>query len=193
MKKTSAVAIAASLAVCVAYPAFAQSAAPLVVGQSAYSGNSLPAGTEIVMTTRTELTSRRTRVGTRFELEVAEPVMLNGQIVIPTGTIAVGEISRRRGTGMWGKRGILETRLLHIRMGDQLIRITGSAGDRGRAGTAGVIASAVFLPVAGFFVHGSHARIPAGTRTVGQLEMALPVTFEGTARPAGLVVPVSQQ
>jgi hypothetical protein len=145
------------------------------------------------MTTRTEVTSRGTRAGTRFELEVSEPVMLNGQVAIPAGTTGIGEITRRRGTGMWGRRGILETRVLHLRMGDQQIRLTGAGGDRGRAGTAGVIASAVFLPVAGFFVHGSHARIPAGTRTVGYLEAALPVTFSGNIQPAGIVVPSIQE
>jgi hypothetical protein len=191
MTKLSAVAVAAFVTVCVTSPASAQSSAPLVVGQAAPAQNVLPAGTAINMVTRTELSSRRARAGNRFELEVSEPVMLNGQVVIPAGSIATGEVTRRRDTGMWGRRGILETRLLFVRVSDQQIRITGQAGDRGRAGTAGVIASAVLLPVAGFFVKGSHARIPAGTPTAGYLEADLPVTFSGTVQPVGLVVPVS--
>jgi hypothetical protein len=191
MKKYSAAAMAACLSVCIASPALSQPSASFVAGQPAYSGNVLPAGTEVILTTRTDLTSRRARAGTRFELEVADPVMLHGQVVIPAGSIAMGEVTRRRNTGMWGRRGILETRLLFVRVGDQQIRVTGAAGDRGRAGTAGVIASAVLLPVAGFFVRGSHARIPAGTRTVAYTEAALPVTFTGPAQPAGLVVPAS--
>jgi hypothetical protein len=166
-----------------------QSAAPLVVG-AAPARNVLLAGTEIKMATRSELNSRRSRVGDRFELEVSEDVTMNGQVVIPAGSVATGEVTRRRGKGMWGKSGILETRLLHVRVGDQNIRITGQAGDRGRAGTAGVVAAVVALPIAGFFVTGTSAVIPARSATVGYLESDLPIHFAGEVRPAGLVVPV---
>lgn len=185
-------AIAACAVACFAcFPAAAQPVAPLVVGETSAAQNILRAGTEINLVTRTELNSRRNRAGDRFELEVSEPVTLNGQIVIPAGSIATGEVTRRRGRGMWGRRGILQTRLLYVRVGDQNIRITGQAGDRGRAGTAGVVASLVVIPVAGFFVTGTSAVIPAGTQTVGYLESDLPVQFTGPVAPAALVVPVA--
>jgi len=174
-----------------AVPASAQqSTAPLVVGAAPASANVLRAGTEIKMVTRGELNSRRSRVGERFELEVSEDVTMNGQVVIPAGSVATGEVTRRRGKGMWGRSGILETRLLHVRVGDQNIRITGQAGDRGRAGTAGVVAAVVAMPIAGFFVTGTSAVIASGTDTVGYLEADLPVHFSAEVRPAGLVVPV---
>ncbi|HEY0013605.1 MAG TPA: hypothetical protein VGB79_12235 [Allosphingosinicella sp.] len=180
---------AAALALPAAPAAAQPSAAPLVVG-AAPAANVLRAGTEIKMVTRGELNSRRSRVGDRFELEVSEDVTMNGQTVIPAGSVATGEVTRRRGKGMWGKSGILETRLLNVRVGDQTIRITGQAGDRGRAGTAGVVAAVVALPIAGFFVTGTSAVIAPGTATVGYLESDLPVHFVGDVRPAGLVVPV---
>jgi hypothetical protein len=175
-----------------AVPAAAQqSAAPLVVGAAPEAANVLRAGTEIKMVTRGELNSRRSRVGERFELEVSEDVTLNGQIVIPAGSVATGEVTRRRGKGMWGRSGILETRLLHVRVGDQNIRITGQAGDRGKAGTAGVVAAVVALPIAGFFVTGTSAVIAPGSATIGYLEADLPVHFSGEMRPAALVVPAA--
>jgi hypothetical protein len=192
MRLIRSAAFAAAIALCAFnVPAVAQT--PVVIGETAAGQNILRAGTEINLVTRTELNSRRNRTGNRFELEVSDPVTLNGQVVIPSGSVAVGEVTRRRGRGMWGKRGILETRLLFVRVGDQQIRITGQAGDRGRAGTAGVVASLVVIPVAGFFVTGTSAVIPAGTRTVGYLESDLPVTFTGQATPAGLVVPAQPQ
>lgn len=181
----------AALFLCVS-PASAQTAAPLSVGVAAPGGNVLRAGTEISLVTRTELNSRRSRAGDRFELEVSEPVTLNGEVVIPAGSVATGEVTRRRGKGMWGRRGILETRLLYVRVGDQNIRITGQAGDRGRAGTAGVIASVALVPVAGFFVTGTSAVIASGTRATGYLEADLPVNFSGAVRPAGITVPTGQ-
>lgn len=191
-KTTMILAAVAALAAPVSAASAQPAAAPLILGTGAPAGNVLRAGTEITLVTRTELNSRRNRVGDRFELEVAEPVTLNGQVVIPTGSVATGEVTRRRGRGMWGKRGILETRLLYVRVGEQNIRITGQAGDRGRAGTAGVVASLVVVPVAGFFVTGTSAVIAPGTRTTGYLEADLPVHFTGAVAPAGIVVPAQQ-
>jgi len=155
------------------------STAPLVVGTSEQPSNLLRAGTEVNLRTRTELNSRTTRTGQRFDLEVSDPVTLNGQIVIPAGSIAVGEVTRVRRKGMWGRRGILETRLLYVRVGDHQIRLNGAAGDRGRAGTAGVVASIVVIPVVGFFVTGTSAVLPSGTSTVGFTEEDVPVVFAG--------------
>ena len=89
---------------------------------------------------------------------------------------------------MWGRRGILETRLLYVRVGDQQIRLNGAAGDRGRAGTAGVVASIVVIPVVGFFVTGTSAVLPSGTATVGFTEEDVPVVFAGSVTPTPLVV-----
>ena len=171
--------------------AAAQPAAPLVVGQPAAQSNVLRAGTEINMRTRTELSSRTNRVGERFELEVADAVTLNGQVVIPAGSVAVGEVTRVRRKGMWGRRGILETRLMYVRVGDRQIRISGAAGDRGRAGTAGVVASIALVPLAGFFVTGTSAVIAPQTPTVGYTEEDMPVVFAGPVEQQPLVVPAS--
>jgi hypothetical protein len=40
--------------------------------------------------------------------------------------------------------------------------LTGSFDDKGTTGTAGVVASVAFVPIAGFFVTGTSAKIPAG-------------------------------
>jgi hypothetical protein len=162
--------------------------APLVVGSATEPSNVLRAGTEVNLRTRTELSSRSTRTGERFELEVADAVTLNGQVVIPAGSLAVGEVTRVRRKGMWGRRGILETRLLYVRVGDHQIRLSGAAGDRGRAGTAGVVASLVVIPVVGFFVTGTSAVLPPGTPTVAYTEEDVPVVFADPVEPRPLVV-----
>lgn len=193
MKTRLTVALGASAFAMSAYsPVLAQSsAAPLVVGEAGQPSNILRTGTEINMRTRTELSSRTNRVGERFELEVTDPVSLNGQVVIPAGSVATGEITRVRRKGMWGRRGILETRLLHVNVGDRQIRITGAAGDRGRAGTAGVVAAIAFVPIAGFFVTGTSAVIPPGTATAAYTEEDVPVMFASPAVVQPLVVPAT--
>lgn len=173
-----AVALAAALTTSISIgvtPLHAQTGATIV--SRPQDGNILRTGAEIRLTTRTELSSRTNHVGDRFDLEVAEPVMLNGQVVIPAGTPGVGEVTRVRKKGMWGRRGIIEVRMISLRMGDRTIRITGNGNDRGRAGTGGVVAAVLTVPVVGFFVTGTSAVIPPGTVMVATLNEDLEVAF----------------
>lgn len=164
-------------ALCAAAPSavFAQ-AQTLVVG-AAPAGNVLKRGTEIDMETVSELNSNDAKVGDRFDLEVTDDVKLDGRTVIPAGTRGVGEVTVAKPKGMWGKSGKLQTRLLYLEIGDQRIRINGSAGGQGKTGTAGVVASLAVVPVAGFFVTGTSAVIPPRTRTVATLDEDVPVAF----------------
>ena len=193
MKRSMLGGVSAACLMLLASPAVAQSPQPVMVAKiEAATGNSLKQGTEIRLETVTELSSNRSRVGDRIDLEVQEAVQLNGQTVIPAGTRAVGEITRRKDSGMWGKAGKLEFKPLHLKVGDRQIRLsaTDATKDKGKSGTAGVVAAVVFLPVAGFFVKGSSAKIPARTSVTAYLDEEVPVTF-APAAPAGIVVPVS--
>lgn len=171
---------------------FAQDAAPLVVGTQ-QQGAVLRAGTPVVLRTLNNLTTKgkHLKVGDRFSLEVADPVMLNGQVVIPVGSNAVGEITSVRNKGMWGKSGNIETRLLYISTNERRIRISGSAADKGVKAGGGAIATSaiVFLP-AGFFMTGTSAVIPLGTAVNGIIDEDVPVTF-AAAPPQSITVPVA--
>lgn len=83
----------------------APAAAPIVVGAPAQ--DVLRSGTNVSLKMSEGLTTKgkNLRVGQRFQLEVAEPVMVNGQIVIPAGSPATGEVTEVRNKGMWGKSG----------------------------------------------------------------------------------------
>ncbi|HZG08430.1 MAG TPA: hypothetical protein VEZ70_05565 [Allosphingosinicella sp.] len=177
----------------VAIPASAQSAQPIMVGKvEAVTSPMLKQGAEIRLVTLTELNSKEKRVGERFDMEVQEAVKLNGQTVIPAGTRAVGEITLRKGKGMWGKSGKLEFRLLYVQLGDRRVNISANATrDKGKAGTAGVVASVALLPLAGFFVTGTSASIPAQTPVTAYLDEDVPVVFAAPAHDKPLVVPAS--
>lgn len=184
---------------CAALMLLAASAAPAqpvpltVGGAEVPSAPALRQGTEIRMVTVTELSSKRNRVGDRIDLEVQEAVTLGGQTVIPAGTRAVGEITLLKKKGMWGKSGKLEFRPLYLKIGDRQIRVSGNpTRDKGKAGTAGVIAAVAFLPIAGFLVTGTSAVIPPQTPFSAYLDEELPVVFaDAAAAPAPLVVPAA--
>ena len=160
---------------------------PVVVGAS--DAGVLRTGTPVALKTREALTTKgkKLRPGARVQLEVAEPVLLDGAVVIPAGTPAVGEVTDVRNKGMWGKSGRINARVLYATVNGRQIRMTGAFDDRGTTGTGGVVASAVFIPVAGFFVTGTSANIPVGAPVGGFLDEDVPVVM-GTAAPPPLVI-----
>lgn len=150
----------------------------------------LRAGIAIPLKTSEALTTegKKLRVGQRFQLEVAEPVMLDGQIVIPAGSPATGEVTDVRNKGMWGKSGRINARVLYVRANGRQIRLTGQLDDKGVTGTAGVVAAIAFVPIAGFTTTGTSARIPVGAPMKAFLDEDLPVTFMAAAAPAPMAV-----
>ena len=194
---------AALSAVLVAVPATAQDAAPAVplhtpVPANVAAASGMPvhnailrAGTSVPMRTLAELTTKgkRLKVGHRFNLEVAEPVMVDGQVVIPAGSPGVGEVTHVRNKGMWGKSGGIEARVVYVRAGDRQIRLSGQMDDKGVTGTAGVVGAVIAVPLAGFFVTGTSAVIPAGSPVTAFTEEDVPVQF---AAAAPMVIPAAQ-
>ena len=188
---------------CIAAPAFTAAqvpqpavitgapAPPLMATIMPSATGVLRAGTSVPLRTVTGLTTegKHLKVGQRFELETTEAVTVNGQTVIPVGSRAMGEVTTVRNKGMWGKSGGITARLLYVRAGDRQLRLSGSMDDKGTTGTAGVVGAAVILPVVGFFVTGTSAKIPIGTQATGYLEEDVPVAFAAATAPAPLVVP----
>lgn len=140
-------------------------AAPQAVILAPPTESVLRAGTEVplVMSETINSNNKSLRAGQRIRMEVAQPVTLGGTIVIPAGSPAMAEITDIRRKGMWGKSGRIEARVLNVRVGDRLIRLSGTFNDKGVTGTAGVVTSIALVPLAGFFVTGTSANIPAGS------------------------------
>lgn len=153
-------------------PTVPANAAPVAV-ISQPVGNVLKAGTPIKLRLMDTLSSKKKnkqKVGDRFQLEVAEPYVVNNLVIIPAGTRATGEITAAKKSGMWGKRGRLNASVLYMTLSDRQVRLSGAFDESGNAGTAGVVGAAVLLPVAGFFVKGSNAEILSGTQIEAYLD-----------------------
>ena len=158
-------------------PAFAQShttsqpataslaAEPTVAAIAPSKDNILRAGTGGSVRLLEERTTERkvARVGQRFRMEIAETLMLNGKIVIPSGSPVQGEITEVRNKGMWGKSGHITARVLYATVGGRQVRLSGTFDDKGVTGTAGVVGAIILVPVVGFFVTGTSARIASGS------------------------------
>jgi hypothetical protein len=127
------------------------------------------------------------REGQQFRMSVANDVRLGNVVVIPAGSPATGEITDLRRKGMWGKSGRINARVLNVRVGDRLIRLTGTFNDKGVTGTAGVVGAIVLVPIAGFFLTGTSAKIPAGGGVKAFLDEDLQIAMPAAAAPASVV------
>jgi hypothetical protein len=147
--------------------------------------NILHIGTAVQLEIRDVLTTehKELHVGQSVEMDVLQPVMLNGQVVIPGGSRAVGEITSVRNKGMWGKSGGFTGRVLYIEANNRQIRMNGSFTDRGETGTGGVVASVALLPIAGFFVTGTSAHLAAGTHVTAFVAEEIAISFARPAEP----------
>jgi hypothetical protein len=169
--------------------------APTAVVLGAAQANVLRTGTEISLRMNEELTTKgkNLRVGQRFRMEVAENVLVNGQVVIPAGSPATGEVTEVRNKGMWGKSGNINARPLYVQVNGRQIRLSGAMNDKGKTGTAGVVAAIAFVPVAGFFTTGTSAVIPMGAPVKAFIDEDVPIAFAPGAAPAPMVVPAGPQ
>ncbi len=156
-------------------------AAPQAVILSAPTENVLRAGTEVLLVMSESINSndKTLRAGKLVRMQVANPISLGGAVVIPAGTPATAEVTEVRHKGMWGKSGRIEARVLNARVGDRLIRLSGTFDDKGVTGTAGVVGAVVLLPIAGFFLTGTSANIPAGSGVKAFLDEDLRIAVPG--------------
>jgi len=154
--------------------------------------NILRAGTKVPLKMAEGLSTqgKKLLVGQRFQMEVAEAVMLDSHIVIPAGSPAVGEVTDVRNKGMWGKSGRINARALYVRVNGRQIRLTGQLDDKGVTGTAGVVAAIAFVPIAGFFTTGTSAKIPLGAPVVAFLDEDLTIALAPAAAQP-IIVPVA--
>ena len=129
---------------------------------------------------------KASKVGDRPRLEVAENVTVDGVTVIPQGTPVTGELTAVRNKGMWGKSGKIEGRVLSLTLNGRTVRMSGAFDDKGVTGTAAVVGAVLLIPVVGFFVTGTSARIPAG----GQISSYIDEDVAFTVAPAAALDPI---
>jgi hypothetical protein len=154
--------------------------APLTRGQ----GHVVPDGTEVDLKLAESISSARAMVGQRIRFTVAKDVVSDGYVVIPTGALAIGTITKASPKKWAGRSGKLEMSLQDVTAIDgtkiDLAGSRGGSGDShvGRMVTGMVITSIISLGGASLFLlmHGKDIVIPEGsdatTFTIGTATVA---------------------
>ena len=142
----------------------------------------LPANTEVVLTLNETVSSKSHRLGDKFSLTVAQDVKVDGAVVIPRGTRAVAQVTRRTGRGSFGKSGKMDFTFRYLDHNGQRIPIEGRHHQAGEGRTAATVGAVVAAGVVGgLVVKGKNARVESGREfTVRTLE-PIPVTVSGGA------------
>ncbi|RYF18195.1 MAG: hypothetical protein EOO77_11255 [Oxalobacteraceae bacterium] len=182
---------ALACALTIAVPAVQAQTGPIAT--AATTSGTLRAGTSVPLKMAEGLTTKgkKLKVGQRFQMETAEAVMIDGNVVIPAGSPVTGEITEVRNKGMWGKSGRINGRVLYVRANGRQIRMSGSIDDKGKTGTAGVVGAAVLIPVAGFFMTGTSADIPLGSPVTAFIDEDVSVAVVPAAAPMVVVAPAA--
>ncbi|MFD2430509.1 hypothetical protein ACFSUK_25450 [Sphingobium scionense] len=145
-----------------AQPLLAQADAPLPVMQAPEASPAmvLPANTAVMLRMNSELSSKTAKEGSMFDLSVADPVMVDGYVVIPMNARAVGEVTWLTGKGAFGKSGKMNIELRYIEVAGRRIPIKGSFRQEGEGNTAATIGGVIAAGVFAGFITGKTAIIP---------------------------------
>lgn len=161
---------AAQPAAAVAQPAVVETRVPMV------NEAVLPANSEVVLTMNETVSSKSHRLGEKFSLTVAQDVKVNGMTVIPRGTRAVAQITRRTGKGGFGKSGKMDFAFRYIDHNGMQIPIEGRHHQAGEGRTGATIGAVVAAGlVGGMLVKGKNAKVEEGREFTVRTVDAIPV------------------
>lgn len=97
-------------------PAPPNGAAPAQPGPAPVYNLTVPAGTELAVRVNERIDVKHAVPGEHFSGEVVEPVMRDGQVVIPRGTPVRGRIDEAHRRGHFKGASVLELRLVSMRL-----------------------------------------------------------------------------
>ncbi|MBP7752731.1 MAG: hypothetical protein KA077_00485 [Veillonella sp.] len=125
----------------------------------------IPAGITLRVEVPEELSSKKNKKGSALKFTLLDNVIINGVIVIPSGSVVTGRVTDQRSSGMFGRSGKLEISVDNVRTINNIdvpLEYVGRI-EAGSDGGAVAVATVVSL-VGGLFMKGKNVTIPAGTQ-----------------------------
>jgi len=134
----------------------------------------LCAGSEVELELAEPVGSDRHKIGDRFRLRLATPLMLDGAVIVPAGTPGVGEVVHAQTSRGGGKPGelLLAARFLELPDGPLALRAMKLAA-RGKDNVNASLATSFVVGPFAMFVHGREIEVPAGTHALAKLAQDL--------------------
>ena len=152
----------------------------LIGGQAHAAELLLSAGTAVPLVTAQPLSSKTSAKGDPVALRVVADVVIDGVVVIASGTAATGQVADVRAKGAMGMSGRLDIRPMYLMLGEQPVRLAGGLASRGKTEGGAIVGMALLTP--GFT--GRSAIIPAGTAVPATVERSTAVIVRDSPAPA---------
>jgi hypothetical protein len=132
---------------------------------SANKANVLPAGLPVKLRLLESLLSQSNRKGDKVTFEVAEDIVLNGQVVVPKGALAYGQVTESKSRKGLGRSGNIQVEVYHIALPQGIyIPLVTSFGEASGMQGGKVLARWVFFgPLVGLTTRGKKVDISCGT------------------------------
>ena len=175
---TSGAALAADQAALVVptqIPPPADAALPEAAPAATATGTLLvvPAGTELAFEMLDSLSSKTSQRGDRFSLKLAEPLTVDGQLLVPAGTLAVGEVVHADRAKAGGQPGELVLAARYLDWNGRQLPLKAFRAGLGRNRTDTAMGVMIAAGVAGFLVRGGQIEIVAGSPISATLREAV--------------------
>jgi len=124
----------------------------------------LKEGTEIKLKFAQNVTSRVTRPGQMIEFVVAEPVVVDGVLLIKQGARSIGYVANTESASGTGKGGTMEIRMEAVRTRGNMVKLTGADSRTEKRATGRVVGMTILFGLSGFLsARGREVKIPEGT------------------------------
>ena len=135
-----------------------------------------PAGSPVAVRLTDKITASKVEAGDEFAIALAAPLIVDGQVVLPTGTPGVGRVVQASGPGLGGKAAklVVSADYLTVRGGRvplQGMQLTGTGKDQSLTADLASLGGWISAPLGfvGFAVTGGDIEIPAGTAAAAKL------------------------
>lgn len=123
----------------------------------------IPEGTEFPIRLEEAISSSTATEGDRFTISLDDDVKLLDGTMLRAGYRGVGEVVEARDNGMLGKNGKLNVRLVHLKIGDERIRLRANRGAKGEGRVGATVATVILFWPAAPFIRGKDVTIKKGT------------------------------
>jgi hypothetical protein len=147
------------------------------------------AGTVVMVQLAEPVSTKTHKTGDTFAIRLAEPVVVQGQIVLPAGTTGVGEVDNASKPGLGGKGAklVLSARSITGPGGAELplkgLQLAAAGKGHVAAATALGLGGIGFAPLGfiGIAIHGGDVTFPVGTEATAKLAGATTLKSVGKA------------
>lgn len=143
----------------------------------------VPAGARVDLEIIDDLSSKWTKQYARFPIRLAEPLMVDGAIVVPRGVRGYGEVIDSQPAGFGGAPGKLVLAARSLDFGGVEIRLRGlKVGGAGKDYAGAALATMFVAGPLSMAVHGGEMVVPSGTRADAKVasDLDLPTVGQQT-------------